>query len=174
MAIGTIARLTERYFGFVRPEGGGEDLFFHGSAVRGGGFDSLRVGQRVEFDTEADPRTGRDRAANVRPAAAARDESGAAADAGDDEAEGFPEPGTVSVRYDSEAQMEEGVERLTGGGWTLRRTTRTPGGGAVAEFAQGGGEFTGPSEGREGGGVARSVEVDPAEVGAVGEDEAEA
>ncbi len=37
-------------FGFITPEGGGEDLFVHFSAIVGNGFKSLREGQRVEFE----------------------------------------------------------------------------------------------------------------------------
>ena len=65
MASGTIKRLTDRNFGFIGLEGR-NDVFFHASALQNTDFDSLRVGQRVEFDVEADPRGKGDRAANVR------------------------------------------------------------------------------------------------------------
>ncbi len=67
MATGTIKRLTDRNFGFIGMEGR-DDVFFHASALQETSFDSLRVGQTVEFDVEADPRGKGDRAANVRPA----------------------------------------------------------------------------------------------------------
>jgi CspA family cold shock protein len=67
MATGTIKRLTDRNFGFIGMEGR-DDVFFHASALQGTSFDSLRVGQTVEFDIEADPRGKGDRAANIRPA----------------------------------------------------------------------------------------------------------
>jgi CspA family cold shock protein len=64
---GTIARLVgDRGFGFVRDEQG-KEYFFHHTAVQGGTFDSLREGQAVAFDQEADRGKG-DRAVNVRPA----------------------------------------------------------------------------------------------------------
>jgi CspA family cold shock protein len=70
MASGQIKRLArDRGFGFIRPDGASEDLFFHTSAVQGGMFDSLNEGQTVEFDQapdERDPR--RQRAINVRVA----------------------------------------------------------------------------------------------------------
>ena len=71
MATGQIKRLArDRGFGFIRPEGASEDLFFHTSAVQGGIFDSLEEGQNVEFDKGADERDPRrSRALNVRLAA---------------------------------------------------------------------------------------------------------
>lgn len=68
MATGQIKRLVrDRGFGFIRPEGASEDIFFHSSAMEGGVFDQLNEGQNVEFDTEADPRDpNRSRAINVR------------------------------------------------------------------------------------------------------------
>lgn len=56
---GTIARLkTEKGFGFIKPDGGGEDRFFHMSAIGSDGprFDELREGQRVEFEPEDGPK----------------------------------------------------------------------------------------------------------------------
>lgn len=65
MATGTIKTLTDRNFGFISLDGR-DDVFFHASALQGESFDSLRVGQQVEFDVENDPRGKGDRAANVR------------------------------------------------------------------------------------------------------------
>jgi CspA family cold shock protein len=45
---GSIKRLTDKGFGFIRTESG-NDLFFHSSALDGVSFEELRVGQRVEF-----------------------------------------------------------------------------------------------------------------------------
>lgn len=47
---GTIKRLTDRGFGFIAPENGGEDLFFHSSELVGCEFNSLREGQAVSFE----------------------------------------------------------------------------------------------------------------------------
>lgn len=68
MANGQIKRLVrDRGFGFIRPEGASEDIFFHSSAMQGAIFDDLNEGQNVEFDTEADPRDSRrSRAVNIR------------------------------------------------------------------------------------------------------------
>lgn len=69
MAQGTIQRInSDRGFGFIAPDGGNKDLFFHRSAVEGGSFEQLREGQRVTFEQGADPRDpGRTRAEHVRP-----------------------------------------------------------------------------------------------------------
>jgi CspA family cold shock protein len=52
MATGTVKKLVrERGFGFILGQDGTE-LFFHKSALLGGGFDALAEGQAVEFDVE--------------------------------------------------------------------------------------------------------------------------
>ncbi len=64
MPKGIIKKLTDRGFGFIKPEQG-EDLFFHGSDVEGVEFNSLGEGQEVEFE-DGQGRDGRPRAANVK------------------------------------------------------------------------------------------------------------
>lgn len=39
----------EKGFGFLTPEGGGDDCFVHHSAIQGEGFKKLIEGERVEF-----------------------------------------------------------------------------------------------------------------------------
>jgi CspA family cold shock protein len=39
----------EKGFGFITPEGGGDDLFVHFRAIKGNGFKSLKEGERVSF-----------------------------------------------------------------------------------------------------------------------------
>ena len=70
MATGEIKRLERsRGFGFIRPAGESEDVFFHSSALQGLVFDALNEGQTVEFDKQPDERDPRrNRAVNVRPA----------------------------------------------------------------------------------------------------------
>jgi len=65
VAQGTIARVTDRGFGFIQQEQGGEDLFFHSSALQNVTFDNLRRGDAVEYDAEPDPRGRGNRAVNV-------------------------------------------------------------------------------------------------------------
>jgi len=68
MTQGTIKTIRDdRGFGFIAPDGGEPDIFFHSSAVEQPTFDELREGQRVEFETGEDPRNPRrSRAEHVR------------------------------------------------------------------------------------------------------------
>lgn len=68
MATGQIKRLAkDRGFGFIRPDGESQDVFFHTSAVVGGVFDSMSEGQTVEFEKGQDDRDpSKTRAINVR------------------------------------------------------------------------------------------------------------
>ena len=68
MTHGTIKTIQgDRGFGFIVPENGTQDLFFHHSAVESPTFDELREGQRVEFEMGNDPRNpSRQRAMQVR------------------------------------------------------------------------------------------------------------
>jgi cold shock CspA family protein len=50
-------------FGFIAPEDGGKDILVHHSAIAGGGFRSLGVGERVEFEIIED--AGKAEAVNV-------------------------------------------------------------------------------------------------------------
>jgi cold shock protein len=63
MAEGTIKRVTDKGFGFIE-NGTGQDMFFHSSSVEGGGYDSLREGQRVSYNVGQGPKGPR--AENVR------------------------------------------------------------------------------------------------------------
>ncbi len=64
MPSGTIKRLVrDRGFGFIRDDGG-QEWFFHRSAVAQGAFDTLAEGQRVSFDEESSAKGPR--AGNIR------------------------------------------------------------------------------------------------------------
>ncbi len=64
MSKGTIARVMDRGFGFIKTEEG-TDLFFHSNDVEGVEFNSLQAGQEVEFE-KSEGRDGRPAAVKVR------------------------------------------------------------------------------------------------------------
>ncbi len=55
MAEGTIKKLNDRGFGFIKTSGD-KDLFFHSSSVQGVGFDELREGQKVSYTEGQSPK----------------------------------------------------------------------------------------------------------------------
>jgi cold shock protein len=55
MTEGSIKRLTDKGFGFIETASG-KDLFFHSTALDGVSFESLRVGQRVQFTEGMGPK----------------------------------------------------------------------------------------------------------------------
>ena len=64
MPKGTIRRLMDRGYGFIKTEQE-EDLFFHRNDIEGVEFADLREGQEVEFD-KGQGRDGRPQAVKVR------------------------------------------------------------------------------------------------------------
>jgi CspA family cold shock protein len=52
MQKGKIARLMDKGYGFIAVEGQEKDLFFHANELQGAGFDELRDGDEVEFETQ--------------------------------------------------------------------------------------------------------------------------
>lgn len=66
MATGTVKWFNaEKGYGFISPDGGGEDVFAHYSAITSTGFRTLEENQKVEFDVE--PGRKGLQAANIRP-----------------------------------------------------------------------------------------------------------
>ena len=60
---------SEKGFGFITNNDGGDDLFVHFSAIESEGYKSLQDGQNVTFSIEADPKnSSKLRAVNVRVA----------------------------------------------------------------------------------------------------------
>jgi CspA family cold shock protein len=57
MAIGTVKWFNDaKGFGFIEPEGGGEDVFAHFSAIKMDGFRTLKQGGRVSYDAIQGPK----------------------------------------------------------------------------------------------------------------------
>ena len=56
MEQGTIARLTDRGFGFIAREGEEKDLFFHSSELQNVEFNDLQEGDAVTFDVTDSPK----------------------------------------------------------------------------------------------------------------------
>ena len=65
MAIGTVKWFnSSKGFGFIAPDGGGEDVFAHFSAIQAQNFKTLAENQKVSFDITSGPKG--ERAANIR------------------------------------------------------------------------------------------------------------
>jgi len=63
---GTVKFFNEtKGFGFITPDGGGNDAFVHISAVEAAGMRSLASDQRVAYELEPD-RRGRESATNLK------------------------------------------------------------------------------------------------------------
>ena len=63
MQKGTIIRLMDRGYGFIKTEQG-EELFFHSNSLEGAEFNNLSEGQEVEFE-KGQGRDGRSAAVKV-------------------------------------------------------------------------------------------------------------
>jgi cold shock protein len=78
MTTGTVKFFNEnKGYGFIAPDGGGNDAFVHITAVERAGFRSPRQDQRVAYDLQED-RSGKMSAVNLR---AAEDDGAAAPEA---------------------------------------------------------------------------------------------
>ena len=68
MPIGTVKFFNEQKgYGFIAPEGGGDDAFVHITAVERAGMQTLQKDQRVSYELEED-RRGKMSAVNLQSA----------------------------------------------------------------------------------------------------------
>lgn len=58
---------ADKGYGFIAPDGGGNDAFVHITAVERAGMPTLNQNQRVTYDLEPDKR-GKQSAVNLQPA----------------------------------------------------------------------------------------------------------
>ncbi|WP_336974078.1 cold-shock protein [Sphingobium aromaticiconvertens] len=68
MITGTVKFFNaDKGYGFIAPEGGGDDAFVHITAVERAGMHTLEKDQRVSYELEND-RRGKTSAVNLQPA----------------------------------------------------------------------------------------------------------
>ncbi len=69
VATGTVKWFNEQKgYGFIQPDDGGKDVFVHISAVERSGLRSLTEGQKISYEVQADRRTGKESAVDLRSA----------------------------------------------------------------------------------------------------------
>jgi CspA family cold shock protein len=57
MATGTVKWFNNaKGFGFICPEGGGDDIFAHYSTIDMNGYKTLKAGQSVQFEVQSGPK----------------------------------------------------------------------------------------------------------------------
>ena len=56
---------ADKGYGFIAPDGGGNDAFVHITAVERAGMPTLNEGDRLEFELEVDNRRGKYAAVNL-------------------------------------------------------------------------------------------------------------
>lgn len=67
MTIGTVKFFNaDKGYGFIAPDGGGQDAFVHISALESSGMGALNQNDRVSYDLENDKR-GKQAAVNLKP-----------------------------------------------------------------------------------------------------------
>ncbi|QIE57065.1 cold-shock protein [Pikeienuella piscinae] len=60
MTVGTVKFYNDQKgYGFIQPEDGSKDVFVHATALERAGMSGLNEGQKVEFETEIDKRSGK-------------------------------------------------------------------------------------------------------------------
>lgn len=56
---------TQKGYGFIQPDNGGNDVFVHVTAIQKSGLTGLSDGQKVYFDLYNDTRKGKSAAGNI-------------------------------------------------------------------------------------------------------------
>jgi CspA family cold shock protein len=59
---------ADKGYGFIQPDNGGKDVFVHASALEAAGMRGLVEGQKLSFEEQADKRSGKMSAANLKTA----------------------------------------------------------------------------------------------------------
>ena len=69
MAIGTVKWFNaQKGFGFIQPSDGGKDVFVHISALERSGLRGLAEGMKISYEVEADRKSGKESATNLKVA----------------------------------------------------------------------------------------------------------
>ena len=69
MATGVVKWFNgQKGFGFIQPDDGGQDVFVHISAVERAGLGTLHEGQKISFELQKDPRSGKTAAGDLQAA----------------------------------------------------------------------------------------------------------
>jgi cold shock protein len=69
VATGTVKWFNEQKgYGFIQPDHGSKDVFVHISAVERSGLRGLAEGQKISYEVEADRRSGKESAVNLKTA----------------------------------------------------------------------------------------------------------
>jgi CspA family cold shock protein len=67
MATGVVKWFNgQKGFGFIQPDEGGQDVFVHISAVERANLSTLNEGQKVSYEVERDPRSGKSSAGQLQ------------------------------------------------------------------------------------------------------------
>ena len=67
MPTGTVKWYNDQKgYGFIQPDSGGKDVFVHATALERAGLRGLAEGQKVSYDVEADRRSGKESATNLK------------------------------------------------------------------------------------------------------------
>ena len=69
MATGTVKWYNStKGYGFIAPDDGGKDVFVHASALEVSDFNTLSENQKIAYEVERDPRSGKESAGRLKAA----------------------------------------------------------------------------------------------------------